>query len=339
MPAPLKWILRLIFLLSLLVAAAAMYLLGLGPSLDETKLPAFSAYESRGKDGVEFRFLGNANILLRDESAAVLIDGFFSRPSSLSIAGGTIAPDLGAIDAALSRADIQSLDVVLPVHSHYDHAMDSPEVARRTGAMLLGSSSTANIGRGWELPESQIRVAASGLAYEFGNFKITLLESRHFVFPDLKLPEDSEIREPLVPPVKAMDYREGGAYSVLIEHADAGIFLVQGSAGFLPGALDDYDVDVLFLGIGGLASQTMSYQESYWQEVVLATGPDVVVPIHFDAIADTDLGENLALGNNLWAKILGFRPIESIEAVNKLAAQSEVPIAYPKLWEKLTLSM
>jgi hypothetical protein len=38
--------------------------------------------------------------------------------------------------------------------------MDAPEVAKRTGAMLLGSESTANIGRGWGLPEEQIRVVS-----------------------------------------------------------------------------------------------------------------------------------------------------------------------------------
>ena len=336
-------ILRVLFsiltALVMLVAVAAVYLLKFGPTLDESALPPFSAHGASPDGNVEFQFLGNANILLRDEETAVLIDGFFTRPSSLSIAFGKIEPDLDAIGAALERAEIDALDVVIPVHSHYDHAMDSPEVARRTGALLLGSESSANIGRGWGLDESQIRVAETGVAYDIGLFRVTMLESRHFVFPDLSLPEDSEIREPLVPPVKAMDYREGGAYSVLIEHPESGRWLVQGSAGFLPGALDTLDVDVVFLGVGGLASQTPEYQQNYWKEVVLATSPEVVVPIHFDAIADTNLGDSFALGNNLWSKVLAFKPLESIAAVNQLAADSGVTVAYPKLWESVYLGL
>ena len=336
-------ILRVLFsilaALVVLIAVAAVYLLKFGPTLDESALPPFSAHGASPDGNVEFQFLGNANILLRDEETAVLIDGFFTRPSSLSIAFGKIEPDLDAIGVALERADIDSLDVVIPVHSHYDHAMDSPEVARRTGALLLGSESSANIGRGWGLDESQIRVAETDVAYDVGLFRVTMLESRHFVFPDLSLPEDSEIREPLIPPAKAMDYREGGAYSVLIEHPESGRWLVQGSAGFLPGALDNLDVDVVFLGVGGLASQTPEYQQNYWKEVVLATSPEVVVPIHFDAIADTDLGDSFALGNNLWSKVLAFEPLESIAAVNQLAADSGVTVAYPKLWESVYLGL
>ena len=53
---------------------------------------------------------------------------------------------------------------VIPLHAHYDHAMDAPEVARRTGALLLGSESSANVARGWGLPERQIQVAKLGQA-------------------------------------------------------------------------------------------------------------------------------------------------------------------------------
>ncbi|MEM1404811.1 MAG: MBL fold metallo-hydrolase [Pseudomonadota bacterium] len=325
--------------LVLFIAVASVYLLQFGPTLDESALPPFSAHSASPDGNVEFQFLGNANILLRDNETAVLIDGFFTRPSSLNIAFGKIEPDLDAISAAMARASIDTLDVVIPVHSHYDHAMDSPEVARRTGALLLGSNSSANIGRGWGLPESQIRVADPGVSYDVGRFRVTLLESRHFVFPDLSLPEDPEIHAPLVPPVKAMDYREGGAYSVLIEHPESGRWLVQGSAGFLPGALSGLKADIVFLGIGGLAGQTAEYQRNYWHEVVMATNPDVVVPIHFDAIADSDLGDSLVLGNNLWSKVLAFKPLESIAAVNELAAETGVSIAYPKLWERVYLGI
>ena len=62
--------------------------------------------------------------------------------------------------------------------------MDAPEVARRTGAMLMGSEATANIGRGWGLPEEQIQVLSHRVPVQLGAFVITPIESRHFQFPD-----------------------------------------------------------------------------------------------------------------------------------------------------------
>ena len=52
---------------------------------------------------------------------------------------------------------VDRLEAVLPVHTHFDHAMDSAVVAERTGALLVGGESTANVGRGHGLPEDRIR--------------------------------------------------------------------------------------------------------------------------------------------------------------------------------------
>ena len=51
---------------------------------------------------------------------------------------------------------------VVPVHTHFDHAMDSAVVAQRTGATRVGGESTANVGRGGGLPADRIRVVGDG---------------------------------------------------------------------------------------------------------------------------------------------------------------------------------
>jgi hypothetical protein len=38
----------------------------------------------------------------------------------------------------------------------------------------------------------------------------------------------------------------------------------------------------VLLGIGGLGTQDEAYRDAYWREVVLATGPRLLVPIHWD---------------------------------------------------------
>ncbi len=130
------------------------------------------------------RFSGTATLLFSDGETQWMTDGWFTRPGPLRLLLGKIGPDLQAIEQGLAANHVDKLAAVLPVHSHYDHAMDAPEVARRTGALLLGSESTANIGRGWGLPESQIQVLVDRQPVHLGKFVITPIESRHFEFPD-----------------------------------------------------------------------------------------------------------------------------------------------------------
>ncbi len=224
-------------------------------------------------DGFGVTFLGVATLLLDDGESALLTDGFFSRPSLRKVGLGKVAPDEARIDAVLARAGIDRLDAVAPVHSHFDHAMDSAVVAERTGAVLVGGESTANVGRGGGLPAERIRVAVPGETMEFGSFRLTLRESHHC--PPDRFP--GVIIAPVVPPVKAKDYKCGEAWSMLAEHSSGRTALIQGSAGFVPGALDGWHADVAYLGIGQLGVQSEDYIRDYWRETVVAVGARVVV--------------------------------------------------------------
>jgi len=269
------------------VGAAALYFLGTyePPPVDPEWALEGSAAIPPG--AVTVRYTGTATLLFSDGETAIMTDGWFSRPGPLRIALGSIGPDLEAIDRGLSRNGVDRLAAVFPMHSHYDHAMDAPEVARRTGALLLGSESTANIGRGWGLPEAQIRIVVDREPIRIGAFVLTPIESRHFQFADPRVREralgDPQISEPLVPPVGVFEYRLGKAYALHVSHPK-GTWLVQGSAGHVEGGLAGFEADVVFLGVGGLGSQTDAYREAYWRETVGRTGPSRVIPIHWDSL-------------------------------------------------------
>ena len=238
-------------------------------------------------DAVTVRFSGTSTLLFSDGQTQWMTDGWFTRPGPLRLLLGKIGPDLVAIEQGLADNKIETLAAVLPLHSHYDHAMDAPEVARRTGALLLGSQSTANIGRGWGLPEAQIKVLVNRQPVQLGRFVITPIESRHFQFPDAMMREraldNPQLVEPLVPPVSAFDYRLGKAYVLHVRHPK-GSWLIVGSAGYTEGALQGLQADVVFLGVGGLGSQTASYRESFWRETVAAVSPQRLIPIHYDSL-------------------------------------------------------
>ena len=100
-------------------------------------------------------WLGVATILLSDGRSAIMTDGFFSRPRLARVALGKVAPSPARVYGCLTRAGLRTLAAVLPVHTHYDHALDSALVAELTGAVLVGGESAANVGRGHGLPETR----------------------------------------------------------------------------------------------------------------------------------------------------------------------------------------
>jgi L-ascorbate metabolism protein UlaG (beta-lactamase superfamily) len=227
--------------------------------------------------GLRVTFLGVASLLLDDGETAILTDGFFTRPAARDVFLGKIAPDRDIIARSLDRARIRKLAAVIALHSHYDHVMDSPEVAQRTGAVLVGSNSTANVGRGWGLAEDRLRVVRDREVLHFGKFEVTVIKSAHFPHP-LAM---GEINEPLRPPVRASEYREGGSYQLLVRHGGRSL-LINGSAGFVEGGLAGRHADVVYLAIGGMGSKDDAYRSAYWQETVRAVHAERVIPIHWD---------------------------------------------------------
>jgi L-ascorbate metabolism protein UlaG (beta-lactamase superfamily) len=230
------------------------------------------------------KFLGNTNILITDGKTSILTDGFFSRPSISNVLWGEFEPDYDVIEYCLEKAGIHQLNAVIPVHSHFDHAMDSPIVAMKTGAKLIGAESTANIGRGLNFPEGQMVIVKSGVPLQIGSMKVTLIKGKHWPYPDeelgLKL-LNREIINPIVPPASAFEYFEGASFTIIVEHADASI-AIHGSAGYIPNILENYVVDILFLGMAGLETMDKSYNDNFQTHVVDALNPKVIVPIHWD---------------------------------------------------------
>ncbi len=285
----LKWGAVGIALVLALSIAALAWMLQQNPSLQPYAALGWKSERAPAAAPLRVSFLGVATLLLDDGETAILTDGFFSRPDRMQSFLGKVEPDLGNITRGLARAGIRLKDqsaapgrsgqvaAVIPLHSHYDHAMDAPEVARRTGAVLLGSESTANVGRGWGLPEAAIRVATLGQPMQFGRFTVTL-------YPTLHAPTGftgGVIAQPLKPPVRASEYKEGQSYAMLVQH-DGRALLVTGSAGFVPGALQGVKAEVVLLGIGSLGPRSDTYRQDYWREVVQASGAKRVIPIHWD---------------------------------------------------------
>lgn len=285
----------------------------------------FSVPTARPHAELSVTFLGVSSLLVTDGTSSLMTDGFFSRPSLRRTLTAKLSPDRERIAAGLKHAHVERLDAVLPVHTHYDHAQDSAVVAESTGGVLIGGESSANIGRGQGLSDDQIQIVTPGSALEVGGFSVVHTESHHC--PPDRYP--GTIDAPLRPPVRVKEYRCGEAWSIHITHGPTGRrLLVQGSAGFVPGALADTEAEVIYLGVGQLGLQPERYIREYWNETVRAVGAQRVVLIHWDDFfepADPPLRALPYAGDDLDATMRVFAEV---------AAHDQVDLAFPRVWTR-----
>jgi L-ascorbate metabolism protein UlaG (beta-lactamase superfamily) len=120
---------------------------------------------------VSLTYLGVAGWTLSDGRHTIVVDPYFTRPADLTHA----VSDEGAVAA---RAPAHA-DLVLVGHTHVDHALDAPAVARKSGASLLGGADLVPKAREAGLPDDRILVVKGGEDYEFDGFSVRVIPSLH----------------------------------------------------------------------------------------------------------------------------------------------------------------
>jgi L-ascorbate metabolism protein UlaG (beta-lactamase superfamily) len=268
---------------------------------------------------------GVTTLLIDDGQSALMTDGFFSRPGLLKIGLRPLSPSEPRIDGCLARIEVDRLEAVLPVHTHYDHAMDAAVVAERTGARVVGGTSAAQVARGHGLPEERIVVVTPGEPITLGAYDITLIEGEHC--PPDRFP--GVISEPIVPPAKVSAYKCGEAWSTIVHHRPSDRrLLIVGSAGFVPGALSGQRADVVYLGVGQLGLQRERYLVDYWSETVRTVGARRVVLIHWDDFFRP-------LHKQLHALPYAGDDLDvSMRVLSRLAEEDDVAMHLPTLWQR-----
>src|SRR5262245_4261587 len=141
---------------------------------------------------VRARHLGAAGWELTAGQTTILLDPYLSRlryrarfgtldtpalPGDTRRAVGPddkLVPDTAAIDAHVTRADF-----ILHSHSHFNHTLDMPYIARKTGALVVGTESTINLARAGSVPEPQLVAVRGGEDLEFGAISVKVVPSLH----------------------------------------------------------------------------------------------------------------------------------------------------------------
>ena len=231
---------------------------------------------------LKITYFGTTVLLFDDGNDQILFDAHFTRPSLVKyIAGASEETNTGLCDKLIGLHHIDRLRAIFVSHTHHDHVIDAPYIARKCNAVIYGSSSAKNVALGGGIPEEKTVVFDHGSEYSIGKYKIRILKSLHSKPTILNNDLGQPIEKPLVQPASLRDYKEGGSYDFYIEHGDKKI-LIRPSFNYIEGQLNDIQADVLFLGVAGLAKADEATEKRFFAETVEKTKAGLVIPVHWD---------------------------------------------------------
>jgi len=232
--------------------------------------PAFEPGPGRTDGGgLRFTFLGTAGFVVASAERTFALDPYVSRAGLRKTLFGRLP-----VDEARVVRHVPVADEVLVGHSHYDHALDAPAVARHTGGRLVGSSATAQIARAYGFDMGRFVEVRAGDAVACGAARATALESRHGRALFGRVPVPGDIVSPPSWPPRARDLRHGAVFHWLLETAGTRVLHVD-TANFFDDRLAR--ADVLLLCAAG-----RQYRRDYTRTIVERVKPEIVVPCHWD---------------------------------------------------------
>jgi len=244
------------------------------------------AREARGAT-MHVRWLGTAAHVVETETTRVLLDPFVSRPGLRRVMGSRLTPDEAQIFAHVRTR----IDAILCGHSHFDHLLDAPLLALRTGAKLAGSRTTCAFARAAGVPQDQlIEVPPTGLRFTIGDIDVRFVPSLHGRFAFGRVPADGERAhvDPASLPAHAYAYKMGGAFGIHLTAHGTSLYH-NGSADLIDAQLDGLRADVLLAGLAGRYAT-----RDYVGRLTHLLAPRLVVPTHHDAFfAPLDRGVHL----------------------------------------------
>ncbi len=179
-------------------------------------------------------------------------------------------------DIDLLKREIPHANEVIIGHSHHDHILDAPALCHHTGARLIGSKDTCNIGRAAGLPEKQLRATEGREWIECGNSQIYAAPSLHGRVYFNRVPLPGRIETPPSWPLHYSGFRHGLVLNWHIKMNNFSVVHID-SADFIPEELQGHECDLLCLCAIG-----RKYRPNYIREAIQILKPTYVMPCHWD---------------------------------------------------------
>ncbi len=208
------------------------------PSLILIMVASLAAQDRGIESGkVVLKWLGNAGWEIRYGQTVILIDPFLTRKDRVMDA------EWKTDEAAVLKV-ITGADYIFAGHSHLDHIGDVPFIAKRFGAKVIGSRTTANLMLSAGVNPSQLVTIRGGENLNEKNFSVRVIESRHGVLQRngrRTQPKSEELLEAKSAPLLGRDFVEGKSFLYYftfgkhrILNQSTGNFIVENLAGLQP---------------------------------------------------------------------------------------------------------
>lgn len=256
-------------------------------------LPAQNPPSAAKNGHVTLQWFGTAGWEISDGSTVILIDPYLSRingprPPGAGSAGTPMPGDTRKLygwddaavpDEAVIDAHIQRANFILVTHTHYDHVLDVPYIAAKTHATVIGTESTQNVLRAYNVPEEQLSAVRGGEDYDFGAFSLKVIPSLHSPL-DRKHYFSSEtaptgMKAPLT--LRQM-HPEGGTLAYLVRFHGHQI-LAFGGMNYIEREMQGLKPDVVLVGASGSRKEIYDYCGRLMRALQL---PALVIPTHWD---------------------------------------------------------
>lgn len=247
-------------------------------------LVAMTAGAGDASGKLQLKYLGAAGWELQSDGLVVLIDPYISRIKY----DGEGRPDDHRKDFAMTdvaESDTQLIDkiitkadFILVHHTHVDHAMDVPYIARKTGAKVIGTETTMNLLRAAGVPDRQLYAVQGGEDYQFERFSVRAIPSLHSALGEKHYFSSKRHGRDFKGPLRLENFVEGGSLMFLCRFKGTEV-MTMGSMNYIENELRDIRPDILLAGAG--SSRTEIYK--YTERLLRVTGfPRIVIPTHWD---------------------------------------------------------
>lgn len=214
------------------------------------------------------KWLGNAGWEIKVGSTVILIDPFFTRKEA------SRAEEWKTNEDEVLK-NIDKADFIFAGHSHADHIADVPFIAKRFGSKVIGSRSTTHIALAAGVAESQLTTISGGEKFDFQDFSVQVVESRHGVLTrtgQRRQPRSEEVLKPWSGPIKGAAFVEGGSYLYYFTFGNLRI-LHQSTGNFIEERIKTIQPDVALL------AENRNYN---WSDALELLRPKTVVIHHYD---------------------------------------------------------
>ncbi len=225
--------------------------------------------------GLEVHWIGVSGYRIAYQGVSIYIDPYVSRvPLRSLVLRRQALPDESAIERFLP--DPGEVAGVLVGHTHFDHAVDAPALARRHRAPAYGSESLGHLMRLHGLGDLAVEVVPHQ-QYEIGPFLVRFVPSRHSkLILGRKVPMAGELTCDHLHGLVPTAYKCGAVWGIRIEVAGVTLYH-QGSADLDDEEIGDEPVDVFLAGVAG-----RSVTPRYWERILPRLDPAMIVPTHYD---------------------------------------------------------